>query len=554
MAGRWVIAATVLGSGMAAIDATVVGIALPSIGREFHSSLGSLQWVITGYTLTLAALLLTGGSLGDHFGRRRVFCTGVVWFTVSSAACVLAPGTTALVITRIFQGVGAALLTPGSLAILEASFDRDDRGRAIGAWSGLGGVATAAGPLLGGYLISVASWRWIFLINVPVGAVVYVMSIRHVPESRDPTVRGQIDFRAAALATVSLAGVTYGLIEGPTLGWSDPAVVAMLAAGVAAAFGFVLTERASPAPMLPLGVFRNRQFTVTNAVTFIVYAALGGALFLLPVQLQVSDGYSPLKSGVALLPLTVVMLLLSARSGRLASKIGPRLQMSAGPIVVGLGLALLARASTDSSYASGVLPAVLVFGLGLAITVAPLTATAARRGPRRARRAGVGGQQRRGPDRGPHRGRGAARVGGDLWKQLPAAGRALERFPHGGSHRWGVERRGWGDSSGRHPQPASRTRRRDAGGRGPNVAVRVLPLRSRWRADQDGGLGVPAGLAQSRPGHLETWSGASPGTIGVKLPPAPKGMPTWPTRWTLLSMPPGRSMPPEQTSTPPIGK
>jgi len=375
-AARWVLVATVLGSGMAAIDATVVGIALPTIGREFHSSLGALQWVVTGYTLSLAALLLIGGSLGDNFGRRRVFCIGVAWFSLASAACALAPGTALLTVTRILQGVGAALLTPGSLAILQASFDPDERGRAIGAWSGLGGVATAAGPLLGGYLIAAASWRWIFLINLPIGALVLALSVRHVPESIDPAASSHIDVAGAASAAAALAGVTFGLIEGPTRGWSDGAVIAMLAVGVLGAVGFLLVERASPAPMLPLSVFRIRQFTVTNAVTFIVYAALSGALFLLPIELQVAHHYTPLESGVALLPLTFVMLLLSARSGRLASRIGPRLQMSVGPVVVGAGLALLARTTTDSSYGSGVLPAVLVFGLGLAITVAPLTTTA----------------------------------------------------------------------------------------------------------------------------------------------------------------------------------
>jgi EmrB/QacA subfamily drug resistance transporter len=237
-------------------------------------------------------------------------------------------------------------------------------------------VAAAAGPFLGGYLIAAASWRFIFLINVPLGVVVLVLSIRHVPESHDPTASRHIDVLGALLATVALAGVTYGLIEGPEQGWAKPAVTTMLAVGIVAAVAFILAERASPAPMLPLSVFRLRQFTVTNGVTFIVYAALGGALFLLPVQLQVADGYSPLESGVALLPLTLIMLALSARSGKLATRIGPRLQMSVGPVVVGVGLALLARVTTDSDYLSGVLPAVVVFGLGLAITVAPLTATA----------------------------------------------------------------------------------------------------------------------------------------------------------------------------------
>lgn len=374
--GRWVIAATVLGSGMAAIDGTVVGIALPSIGRQFHAPLSTLQWVVTGYTLALAALLLLGGSLGDRKGRRLMFNVGVVWFAVASAACALAPSTDVLIATRVLQGVGAALLTPGSLAIIQASFDPDDRSRAIGAWSGLGGVATAAGPLLGGYLISAASWRWIFVINIPIGVVVLFSSVRHVPESRDPGAAGRVDVPGALMAVVALAGVTFALIEGPTLGWTAPAVVAMLVAGAAGAIAFVSVERRSRAPMLPLTLFRERQFTVANVVTFLVYAALGGVLFLLPVELQVVDHYTALESGVALLPLTVIMLLLSARSGQLASRIGPRLQMSVGPVVVGAGLALLARSTDDSSYLTGVFPAMVVFGLGLATTVAPLTTTA----------------------------------------------------------------------------------------------------------------------------------------------------------------------------------
>lgn len=374
--GRWIVVATVLGSGMASIDATVVGIALPTIGREFHASIGTLQWVVTGYTLSLAALLLLGGSLGDHYGRRRVFLIGVLWFAASSAACAFAAGTNMLIITRVLQGVGAALLTPGSLAILQASFNPDDRSPAIGAWSGLGGVATAAGPLLGGYLIAAGSWRWIFLINVPLGAFVLFLSARHVPESRDPTVGRRIDATGALLAAFALGTLTYGLIEGPIRGWSSPSIFIVLVIGALASASFILVERYSKSPMLPLALFRVRQFSVTNGVTFIIYGALGGALFLLPVQLQIVDHYSPLESGEALLPLTAVMLLFSARSGRLATKIGPRLQMSVGPVVVGIGLALLRRTATDSSYVSGVLPAVLVFGVGLAITVAPLTATA----------------------------------------------------------------------------------------------------------------------------------------------------------------------------------
>lgn len=374
--GRWILAATVLGSGMASIDATVVGIALPSIGRDLHTSLSGLQWVVSGYTLTLAALLLPAGALGDQLGRRRMFNLGVVWFTVTSAACAISPDAAVLIFMRLLQGVGAALLTPGSLSIIEASFDQESRGRAIGAWSGLGGVATALGPLLGGYLIAAASWRWIFVINLPIGVAVLWISGRHVPESRDANAPDRIDILGSLLAVATLVGLTYGLIEGPASGWSQPSVVVLLFLGALAAVAFYFVETNSPNPMLPFSVFKERQFTVTNGVTFIVYAALGGALFLFPVMLQVVDHYTALESGVALLPLTIIMLLLSARSGRLASRIGPRLQMSAGPVIVAAGFALLARATTDSWYPTGVLPGVFVFGLGLAITVAPLTSTA----------------------------------------------------------------------------------------------------------------------------------------------------------------------------------
>jgi len=375
-AGRWVIAATVLGSGMALIDSTVVGIALPTIGRSFTATIGTLQWVVTGYTLTLAALLLLGGSLGDRYGRRRVFTIGVVWFTISSASCGLAHSATALIVARVVQGIGAALLTPGSLAILQASFVESDRGRAIGAWSGLGGLASAAGPLLGGYLIAAASWRWIFFINVPLGALVLALSVRHVPESFDPKAEGPIDVLGAAVGMVSLAAVTYGLIEGPGRGFGSPIVLGVLLFGLVGTVAFVLIEHNSSSPMVPLKLFGARQFSVTQAVTLIVYAALGGALFLIPVELQVVNHYSPFEAGAALIPLTVVLLFLSARSGQLAARIGPRLQMGAGPVVVGAGLALLIASTGSRSYLAGVLPAVLVFALGLSITVAPLTTTA----------------------------------------------------------------------------------------------------------------------------------------------------------------------------------
>jgi EmrB/QacA subfamily drug resistance transporter len=374
--GRWLLAVTVLGSGIASLDATVVNIALPTIGRDFHTGIAALQWVINGYTLTLAAFLLIGGSLGDRFGRRKLYLIGIVWFALASAACGLAPGAGFLIAARVLQGVGAALLTPGSLAILEASFVPADRARAIGAWSGLSGVAVAAGPLVGGSLISAASWRWIFFINVPIAVAVVALGIRHVPESRDPRATGKIDYAGALAGVVFLTGITFAFIEAPALGWSSPAVLAMALVGVLGLAAFLVRERRAASPMLPLSIFAERQFAATNAVTFLVYAALVGATFLLPVVLQVVWGYSPLASGLALLPLTIILLALSARSGQLATRIGPRLQMSAGPVVVGAGLARLTLVTSGSNYVVYVLPAVVVFALGLAITVAPLTATA----------------------------------------------------------------------------------------------------------------------------------------------------------------------------------
>jgi EmrB/QacA subfamily drug resistance transporter len=375
-AARWVLAAAVLGSGITALDSTVVGIALPPIARTFHTGLGALQWVVTAYSLTLASFLLIGGSLGDRLGRRHIFSVGVVWFMVASAVCGFAPSALVLIIARALQGVGGALLTPGSLAIIQASFRPDDRGRAIGAWSGLGGLATAAGPLVGGYLIAAASWRWVFFINVPVSLVVLVIAARHVPESRDPTVTGRIDTQGAALTVIFLAGLTSGLIEGPTLGWTSPVVVVSLLAAAVSLPTLLWVEHHQPNPMIPLALFKVRQFSAANAVTFVVYGALSGALFLLPVVLQTVAGYTPLASGLALLPITVLMLAFSARSGRLAARIGPRLQMSVGPVVAGAGLLLLVRAPTSGSYLQQVFPAMMVFGTGLAITVAPLTATA----------------------------------------------------------------------------------------------------------------------------------------------------------------------------------
>jgi EmrB/QacA subfamily drug resistance transporter len=374
--GRWVLGATVLGSGIAALDATVVGIALPAIGRDFHASVTSLQWVVDGYTLPLAGLLLIGGALGDVNGRRKTFVIGTIWFALASLAAGLAPDSVFLIAARALQGVGAALLTPGSLAILQASFAPDDRSKAIGAWSGLGGVATAIGPFLGGWLISAVSWRLVFFINLPLAAAVIVISLRHVPESRAPGPRQPLDAAGAATISLALAGLTFGLIAASADGWTSPPVLVSLLAGAALLAAFCVIELRSAHPMLPLTIFKTRQFSAANAVTFVDYGALGGALFLVPVVLQEVCGYSPLEAGVALLPLTAIMLALSARSAALADRIGPRLQMTVGPLVIAIGMALFARVHGSGDYLTQVLPAVLVLGLGLAANVAPLTATA----------------------------------------------------------------------------------------------------------------------------------------------------------------------------------
>jgi EmrB/QacA subfamily drug resistance transporter len=374
--GRWVVTATVLGSGMAALDATVVGIALPAIGRDFHTGIAGLQWVVNAYTLTLAGLLLLGGTLGDSYGRRKMFVAGTIWFAVASLLCALAPSAGVLIAARALQGVGGALLTPGSLAILQASFAEDDRMAAIGAWSGLGGVATAVGPFLGGWLIDAVSWRLVFLINLPLAVVVVAIAARHVPETRAPGPVPRLDVRGALCISGALAGITYGLIAASANSWGSVPVLAPLAAGVLLLGLFVLVEAREPEPMLPLGVFRSRQFTAANAVTFVVYAALGGLLFLVPTALQVVHGYSPVAAGTALLPVTFIMLALSSRSGALAARIGPRLQMSVGPLVIAVSLLLFARISDSGNYLTAVLPGAVVFGFGVAIMVAPLTATA----------------------------------------------------------------------------------------------------------------------------------------------------------------------------------
>ncbi len=374
--GRAVLAATVLGSGMAQLDATVVNVALPAIGSDLGGGLTTLQWTLNAYTLTLSGLLLLGGSLGDRMGRRRIFVFGVLWFTAASIGCTLAPTSGLLIAMRALQGVGAALLTPGSLAILQAVFRPDDRAASVGAWSGLGGVATAFGPILGGLLVGIAPWGWrlIFLINLPIAAAVIILSQRYIPETRDPMAHGRVDYAGAALASVGLGALIYGLTEGPATGWT-PVTIGLTAAGLVLLAAFVAVEARHPNPLLPLRLFRSRQFTAANIVTLAVYAALAGGLFLLPVQLQLVAGFSPVAAGAATLPITVLMLLLSARFGRLSTRIGPRIPMTVGPILAGAAMAWLSLIQAGSTYLGAVLAPMCLFGLGLSMTVAPLTST-----------------------------------------------------------------------------------------------------------------------------------------------------------------------------------
>ena len=382
-AGRWVLLATILASGISQLDATVVNVALPRIGKDLHIGLTSLQWTVNAYALTLSGLLLLGGSLGDRFGRRRIFVLGVLWFTAASLGCALAPTGAVLIAMRAVQGVGGAMLTPGSLAILQAVFEPDDRAPAVGAWSGLTGVASALGPVVGGLLVVVAPWGWrlVFLINLPLAAVV-VLASKHIPETRDESAEGRIDVLGAALAALGLAAVIYGLTEGSTFGWGTRQLGAT-AAGVVLLALFALVEVRQRTPMLPMRLFRSQQFSAANAVTIVVYGALGGIFFLLPVELQQGAGFSALAAGAALLPVTAMLLLLSSRMGRYAAQHGPRLQMTVGPIVAAVGVTLFARVHPGASYAPAVLPGILVFGLGMATTVAPLTATVMAAAPSR---------------------------------------------------------------------------------------------------------------------------------------------------------------------------
>ncbi|MFC4961131.1 MFS transporter [Streptomyces mauvecolor] len=373
--GRWVLLTTVLGSGMALLDSTVVNVALPHIGTDLDTDMAVLQWTVNAYMLTLAGLILLGGALGDRYGRRKVFVIGVVWFAAGSLLCGLAPNAGVLIAARALQGIGGALLTPGSLAIIQAGFHPDDRARAVGVWSGLGGVGAAVGPFLGGWLVDGPGWRWVFLINVPLAAVCVPVALRHVPESRDPrTHTGRFDVVGAALGALTLALVTYALIEAPGQG-SSRLVVGAGVAGLGLGAAFVRRERHLPDPMLPPDIFRSRVFTAVNLVTVGVYAAFGGFFFLAALQLQVVAGYSALGAGAALLPTTVLMLLLSARSGELGQRIGPRIPLTVGPLLCAAGMLLMLRVGEHASYVRDVLPALVVLGLGMVTLVAPLTAT-----------------------------------------------------------------------------------------------------------------------------------------------------------------------------------
>ncbi len=368
------LAIAVLGSGIVFLDGTVVNVALPEIGRDLDASTSSLQWILNGYLLTLASLILLGGSLGDRYGRRLVFVAGTGLFTVASVLCAVAPNVELLIAARLLQGVGGAMLTPGSLAMIEASFREGDRARAIGAWSGLGGVATALGPLLGGYLVDAVSWRAIFLINIPIGIFVMVMATRHVPETKDDRAAGPLDVRGATLAALGLAGTTYALIEAPGQATSPLVLVAGIG-GLLALGAFIVAEKRSAEPMMPLWLFASRQFSAANLVTFVVYAAIGGFFFLFVAFVQISLGYSAIAAGAATLPVTALMLVFSARSGALATRIGARIPLTVGPLVVALSLLLMTRIDPGDSYVSSVLPAVLIFGAGLTLVVAPVTAT-----------------------------------------------------------------------------------------------------------------------------------------------------------------------------------
>ncbi|MFZ0142404.1 MAG: MFS transporter [Aeromicrobium sp.] len=359
--GRWLVTAMVLASGMAFLDGSIVSLALPDIDRDLNAGLVGLQWTVNAYMLTLSALVLVAGSLGDRLGRRLVFNVGVIWFGVASILCAAAPSIEMLVAARALQGIGGALLTPGSLAIISSSIDREDRGRAIGTWAGLSGVAAAVGPLLGGWLVDQLGWRAIFWINVPLVVATIAISLRHVPETKGD--QGRIDFGGAGLTVVSLAFLTYGLVVEEWI----PTV-----AGLVLLITFVLHQRRTPHALVPLELFADRVFTALNICTFAIYGALSGGMFLLVLQLQYVTGYSPLEAGLATLPPTILLLLFSGRAGALGEKFGPRLPMTFGPLIAAASMVLYLRVDADANLVEVLVPGI-VFGIGLTILVAPLT-------------------------------------------------------------------------------------------------------------------------------------------------------------------------------------
>ena len=373
-ARRWTLIAMILASGIVFLDGTVVNVALPTIDRALGAGLSGLQWIVNGYTLTLAAFLILGGSLGDHYGRARVMTLGLLGFGAASVACGLAPQTGALIAARLAQGLAGALVVPGSLAILTAVYtDDEERGRAIGAWSGASGITTVLGPFLGGWLTDTLSWRWIFFINVPFIAVAVWLIHRQVPETRDPHAPRRLDWPGAGLTIAGLGGVAFGLTEGPGLGWRAPLVVGSLVGGVAALIAFVVVEARVAAPMLPLRLFRSRVFAGTNLATLGIYAALSGASFFLTIYVQNTLGYSALAAGASFFPLSIIVFALSSRFGRLAGRHGPRGFMVGGAFFFALALLLLLRVAPGVGYWTTIFPAIVLLGLGLAMIVAPLT-------------------------------------------------------------------------------------------------------------------------------------------------------------------------------------